>query len=293
MKRPPESAWRLSACLASSAGVGAQRPEQHRGAEADPLGHRRGGGERDQRLVVVVDDAVDRPQAGEAARRRPAAPTRSAAAPLVPGTAFGSPIADVHPASSFAICSARLTLANGYRRPAASAGRPESLSRRWERRRAGGRAGEPCRARGGTRRLRGRRLGHERADSRTRRDGPDRKGAGRTRARTGPQPRGRAGRGQARPPPSPRHPGGAGRIRCPHLHGRTRLGRSVRRGQSDANPTVVRTIKAGQTAKIKAGQWIVEQPSDIHRAANTATKPVTIYIATLLEAGAPPATPVP
>lgn len=66
----------------------------------------------------------------------------------------------------------------------------------------------------------------------------------------------------------------------------------VRHGQSDANPTVVRRIKAGQTAKIKAGQWIVEQPSDIHRAANNGSQPVTIYIATLLETGAPPATPV-
>ena len=66
----------------------------------------------------------------------------------------------------------------------------------------------------------------------------------------------------------------------------------VRRGQSDANPTVVRTIKAGQTAKIKAGQWIVEQPSDVHRAANNGSKPVEIYLATLLKAGAPPATPV-
>jgi quercetin dioxygenase-like cupin family protein len=66
----------------------------------------------------------------------------------------------------------------------------------------------------------------------------------------------------------------------------------VRRGQSDANPKVVRTIKAGQTAPIKAGQWIVEQPTDIHRAANTGSKAIVIYIATLLEAGAPPATPV-
>jgi quercetin dioxygenase-like cupin family protein len=66
----------------------------------------------------------------------------------------------------------------------------------------------------------------------------------------------------------------------------------VRSGQSDASPTVVRTIKAGQTGTIKAGQWIVEQPSDIHRAANNGSEPVKIYIATLLKAGAPPATPV-
>jgi quercetin dioxygenase-like cupin family protein len=66
----------------------------------------------------------------------------------------------------------------------------------------------------------------------------------------------------------------------------------VRRGQSDSNPTVVRTIGAGQSGQIKSGQWIVEQPSDIHRAANNGSKPVVIYLATLLKAGAPPATPV-
>jgi quercetin dioxygenase-like cupin family protein len=67
---------------------------------------------------------------------------------------------------------------------------------------------------------------------------------------------------------------------------------TVSRGQSDARPTVVRKIKAGQTGQIKAGQWIVEQPSDIHQAANNGSKPVVIYLATLLKAGAPPATPV-
>jgi quercetin dioxygenase-like cupin family protein len=66
----------------------------------------------------------------------------------------------------------------------------------------------------------------------------------------------------------------------------------VRCGQSDANPTVVRKIAAGQSGQIKSGQWIVEQPSDIHRAANNGSEPVVIYIATLLKAGAPPATPV-
>lgn len=66
----------------------------------------------------------------------------------------------------------------------------------------------------------------------------------------------------------------------------------VSKGQSDAHPTVVRRIGAGQTAAIRPGQWIVEQPSDIHRAANNGTKPVVIYLATLLKAGAPPATPV-
>ena len=66
----------------------------------------------------------------------------------------------------------------------------------------------------------------------------------------------------------------------------------VRKGESDQSPTTVRTIKAGQTAPIRSGQWIVEQPSDIHEAANRGSTPVVIYIATLLQTGAPSATPV-
>jgi quercetin dioxygenase-like cupin family protein len=66
----------------------------------------------------------------------------------------------------------------------------------------------------------------------------------------------------------------------------------VRKGESDQNPQTVRTIKAGQTAPIRTGQWIVEQPSDIHEAANHGSTPVVIYIATLLKTGAPAATPV-
>jgi quercetin dioxygenase-like cupin family protein len=67
----------------------------------------------------------------------------------------------------------------------------------------------------------------------------------------------------------------------------------VRTGESDQSPRVVRTIEAGQTAGIRSGQWIVEQPSDIHEAANRGKTPVVIYIATLLKTGAAPATPVP
>jgi quercetin dioxygenase-like cupin family protein len=66
----------------------------------------------------------------------------------------------------------------------------------------------------------------------------------------------------------------------------------VREGESDQSPRLVRTIKAGQTARIGPGQWLVEQPSDIHQAANNGSVPVVIYLATLLKAGAPPATPV-
>jgi len=66
----------------------------------------------------------------------------------------------------------------------------------------------------------------------------------------------------------------------------------VRKGESDQDPRIVRTVKAGQTARIRTGQWIVEQPSDIHEAANSGSTPVVIYLATLLRAGAPAATPV-
>jgi quercetin dioxygenase-like cupin family protein len=67
---------------------------------------------------------------------------------------------------------------------------------------------------------------------------------------------------------------------------------AVREGESDQRPRLVRTIAAGQTARIRPGQWLVEQPSDIHEAANRGRAPVVIYLSTLLETGAPPATPV-
>jgi quercetin dioxygenase-like cupin family protein len=66
----------------------------------------------------------------------------------------------------------------------------------------------------------------------------------------------------------------------------------VRRGESDQEPETVRSIKAGQTGRIGKGQWIVEQPSDIHQAANNGSTAVVIYLATLLETGAPASTPV-
>jgi quercetin dioxygenase-like cupin family protein len=67
---------------------------------------------------------------------------------------------------------------------------------------------------------------------------------------------------------------------------------AVSKGEADQDPVLIRTIKAGQTGKIRAGQWIVEQPSDVHEAANRGSVPVVIYLATLLKTGAPPSTPV-
>jgi quercetin dioxygenase-like cupin family protein len=66
----------------------------------------------------------------------------------------------------------------------------------------------------------------------------------------------------------------------------------VKTGESDQRPRVVRKIEAGQTAPIRTGQWIVEQPSDVHEAANRGSSPVVIYLATLLKTGADPSTPV-
>lgn len=67
---------------------------------------------------------------------------------------------------------------------------------------------------------------------------------------------------------------------------------TVRRGTANGSEKVVRTIKAGQTGKIKSGQWIVEQPDVHHRARNTGPGPVVIYMSTLFPRGAPPSVPV-
>ncbi|MGN6201879.1 MAG: cupin domain-containing protein [Solirubrobacterales bacterium] len=67
---------------------------------------------------------------------------------------------------------------------------------------------------------------------------------------------------------------------------------SLHEGDAEKEPRLVRVIKAGQTARIRSGQWLVEQPSDIHEAANRGNTPVVIYLSTLLKTGAPAATPV-
>jgi quercetin dioxygenase-like cupin family protein len=66
----------------------------------------------------------------------------------------------------------------------------------------------------------------------------------------------------------------------------------VMRGSPEKDPVRVRTISSGQTRKIRAGQWIVERPGTIHRAANRGTAPIVIYISSLFRIGAPPAIPV-
>lgn len=64
-------------------------------------------------------------------------------------------------------------------------------------------------------------------------------------------------------------------------------------GEADSEEArLVRDVTAGKTAKIRAGQWLVEQPSDVHEAANRGSASVVIYLATLLKDGAAPSTPV-
>lgn len=60
----------------------------------------------------------------------------------------------------------------------------------------------------------------------------------------------------------------------------------VMRGDASTSK-LVRTIKAGQTGQIRAGQWIVEQPNVIHQAANRGKTEVVITLATLFPDGAP------
>jgi quercetin dioxygenase-like cupin family protein len=65
----------------------------------------------------------------------------------------------------------------------------------------------------------------------------------------------------------------------------------VMKGASDDHPKVVRKIRAGQTGRIEAGRWIVEQPNEKHHAANRGDRRVVIYLSTLFPKGAPPSIP--
>ncbi len=65
---------------------------------------------------------------------------------------------------------------------------------------------------------------------------------------------------------------------------------TVRSG-SPGEASVVRKIRPGQTGTLRAGDWIVEQPSTQHSAANRGNKKVVVYLADLLKTGAPASTP--
>jgi quercetin dioxygenase-like cupin family protein len=69
-------------------------------------------------------------------------------------------------------------------------------------------------------------------------------------------------------------------------------GVTVMSGPADDMAKLVRRIGAGQTGTISAGQWIVEQPTTRHSAANPTNGPTVIYLATLFPIGAAAAIPV-
>jgi quercetin dioxygenase-like cupin family protein len=52
----------------------------------------------------------------------------------------------------------------------------------------------------------------------------------------------------------------------------------------------VRTVRAGETAEIGPGQWVVEEPDDRHWGANEGGEPLVIVTSALLREGAPLAT---
>ena len=62
-------------------------------------------------------------------------------------------------------------------------------------------------------------------------------------------------------------------------------------GSPEGAPKLVRHIRAGETADIAPGQWLVEKQSDVHSARNRGTGSVEIVLASVLRTGAPPATP--
>src|SRR3954454_3298293 len=66
---------------------------------------------------------------------------------------------------------------------------------------------------------------------------------------------------------------------------------TVYRGQADKGPRLVRRVTAGHTAKVRAGQWLIEKPHVQHFGANLGSKPIVILAATLLKNGQPPAIP--
>jgi quercetin dioxygenase-like cupin family protein len=67
----------------------------------------------------------------------------------------------------------------------------------------------------------------------------------------------------------------------------------VYRGAADQNPLLVRRVVAGQTGKVRSGEWVIEKPGAVHFGADEGDQPVVILLATLFKNGSPPSIPVP
>ena len=66
----------------------------------------------------------------------------------------------------------------------------------------------------------------------------------------------------------------------------------VYRGAADASPRLVGTVRAGQTRRVPAGEWVVERQGDVHFGANRGRRRVVILLATLFATGSPASIPV-
>lgn len=55
--------------------------------------------------------------------------------------------------------------------------------------------------------------------------------------------------------------------------------------------TVMKVIMPGDTVKVRAGQWLIEDANARHHARNAGKKPIILYIASLFKTGAPAAIP--
>jgi hypothetical protein len=66
----------------------------------------------------------------------------------------------------------------------------------------------------------------------------------------------------------------------------------IYRGAADASPRLVDTIRAGETGRVRAREWVVERQGDVHFGANRGRRPVVILLATLFTTGSPASIPV-
>jgi quercetin dioxygenase-like cupin family protein len=64
------------------------------------------------------------------------------------------------------------------------------------------------------------------------------------------------------------------------------------RGAADDKPRLIRTVKAGHSGTVLAGDWVIERPGTIHFGANNGSRPLVILLATLFRDGRPPSIPV-
>jgi quercetin dioxygenase-like cupin family protein len=68
---------------------------------------------------------------------------------------------------------------------------------------------------------------------------------------------------------------------------------NVYRGAADQSPRLVRRIAAGETARVRTGEWLIERPRMVHSGANEGDRPLVILLATLFRTGSPASIPVP